>query len=122
MFLFTDADRHDNSHDKDTVILPEEEFLNATNSLNGLILFDKNLCSDHVATLVGKNQCKNVCNPCMEWKAQKNPTEIKNMQKGHMQDAIAVCEMLAYLSTEDISNSSEHDDVGKKLTGLRAKR
>ena len=51
----------------------------------------------------------------------KNPTEIKNMQKGHMQDAIAVCEMLAYLSTEDISNSSEHD-VGKKLTGLRAKR
>lgn len=121
IFLFTDTERYDNSHNKDITTLPEEELLNTINSLNGLILFDKNLCSDHIATLIEKNQCKDVCNPCIEWKAQKNPTEIRYMQKGHIQDAIAVCEILAYLSAEDTSSLSEYD-IGKKLTGFRAKR
>lgn len=121
VLLFTDASRYDNSNDKNITILPEEEFLNTINSLNGVILFDKNLCSDHIATLIEKNQYKDITNPCIAWKAQKNPTEIKHMKKGHIQDAIAVCEMLAYLSTEDISNLSEYD-VGKKLTELRKKR
>jgi len=121
VFLFTNADRYDNSHNKEITILPEEEFASVINDLNGIILFDKNLCSDYIATLIEKNQHKDVRNPCIEWKAQKNPIEIKYMQKGHIQDAIAVCEMLAYISTEDISNLSEYD-IGEKLTNLRKKR
>lgn len=121
IFLFTSKNRYNNSHGKDITIYPEEEFLNTINSLNGVILFDKNLCSDHIATFIEKNQHKDIANPCIEWKAQKNPIEIKYMKKRHIQDAIAVCEMLAYLSTEDITNLSEYD-IGKKLTELRKKR
>lgn len=120
IYLFTSADRYNNNHDKDITVLSDTEFSNTINALSGIILFDKNLCSDYISTLIEKNEHKHIKNPCIEWKAQKNSTEIKHMQKGHIQDAIAVCEMLAFIDNEDISNLSEYD-IGKKLTKLREK-
>lgn len=120
IYLFTDPERYDNNHNKDITILPEKEFSNVINNLKGSILFDENLCSDYISTLIEKNEHKHIKNPCIEWKAQKNSTEIKYMQKGHIQDAIAICEILAFIDNNDISSLTEYD-IGEKLTKLREK-
>lgn len=120
IYLFTSENRYDNDHNKDITILSDKEFSNKINSLKGKTLFDKNSCSDYISTLIESKNHKYVNNPCIEWKAQKNSTEIKYMQKGHVQDAVAVCELLAFIDGEDISNLSEYD-IGEKLTKLREK-
>lgn len=120
IYLFTDPERYDNNHNKDITILSEKEFSNVINNLKGSILFDENLCSDYISTLIEKNKHKHIKNPCIEWKAQKNSTEIKYMQKGHIQDAIAICEILAFIDNNDISSLTEYD-IGEKLTKLREK-
>ena len=61
-----------------------------------------------------------ITNPCMLWKACKNDIEIKHMQLGHVQDAVAVCELLSYIANNDVSSLSEYD-IGQKLTALRTK-
>ena len=42
------------------------------------------------------------------------------MQKGHIQDAIAICEILALIDNNDISSLTEYD-IGEELTKLREK-
>ena len=120
IYLFTNEDRYKNDYNKDITILPDKEFSNIIDSLKGKILFDKNLCSDYISTIIENKNHKHISNPCIDWKAQKNATEIKYMQKGHIQDAVAVCEILAFIDSEDISNLSEYD-IGEKLTKLRKK-
>jgi Xaa-Pro aminopeptidase len=57
----------------------------------------------------------------MLWKACKSSIEIDCMKQGHIQDAVAVCEMLSFISSEDISSLSEYD-LGLTLTKFRGKR
>ena len=120
IYLFTEINRYNNIHKKDITILNEAEFPNIINNLTGKILFDRNLCSDYITTLIEQKEYKETKNPCIEWKARKNPTEIKYMQEGHIQDAVAVCEILAFIDSDDKSSLSEYD-IGTKLSNLREK-
>jgi Xaa-Pro aminopeptidase len=118
IYLLTDESRYDNTHRKDITIIAESEFRSVINEIEGKILFDRDLCSDYITTLIEKKQYQHIKQPCINWKAQKNSTEIKHMQEGHIQDAVAVCEMLAFIAYEEISLLSEYD-LGRKLTDLR---
>ena len=125
-YLFTDSNRLDDAllaQRSDIDILPESDFESILAKMSGTILFDQTQCSRHIANLVKKREHKNITNPIMLQKACKNDTEIKYMKQGHVQDAAAICEILAFIdqaSNEDLNSLSEYD-IGKKLTSLRAK-
>lgn len=120
IYLFTDSERYENHGKKDITIISDNEFTDIINSIEGIILYDKNLCSDYISTLIETRKYRNIKNPCINWKAQKNPTEMQLMQEGHIQDAVAVCEMLSYIDKEDIASLSEYE-IGEKLTKFREK-
>ncbi|GAB4164165.1 MAG: aminopeptidase P family protein [Rickettsiaceae bacterium] len=120
-YLFTDINRFEHSLVRDNLeVLPEIELEKILASINGLVLFDKTQCSSYIAAIVKQKQSKHLSNPCMLWKACKNKIEIECMQQGHIQDAVAVCEMLSFIASEDLSLLSEYD-IGIKLTELRSK-
>ena len=102
------------------VILPEEEFASFALSLQGVTLFDDSQCSSYISNLITAKELKNIKNPCSLWKACKNDVEIKYMQQGHVQDAVAICEFLSFISQQNISDFTEYG-LGQKLTELRAK-
>lgn len=102
------------------VVLPEEEFASFSANLKGITLFDDSQCSSYISNLITAKEHKNIKNPCILWKACKNDIEIKHMQQGHVQDAVAVCEFLSFIYQQDISDFTEYD-LGQQLTGLRAK-
>jgi Xaa-Pro aminopeptidase len=121
IYCFFDINRMDSALVRDgMVVLPEGEFANVVANLQGVILFDDNQCSSYVRNLIIPKEHKNIKNPCDLWKACKNDVEIKYMQQGHVQDAIAVCEFLSYIVQRDISDLTEYD-LSQKLTELRKK-
>jgi Xaa-Pro aminopeptidase len=120
VYLFADANRYESSTKKNITILNEENFTDIIDDLNGVILFDKNLCSDYISTLIEAKTSQNIPNPSIAWKAIKNPIEIKHIQAGHIQDAVAVCEILAFTAGNDVSTLTEYD-IGERLTKLREK-
>ncbi|PCJ25779.1 MAG: aminopeptidase [Rickettsiales bacterium] len=122
LYLFTDAGRLDSELLRpDVTILDESEFGDTLKQTSGLILFDVNTCSSYIAELIMAQKYKQVKNPCLLWKACKNDTEIMHMQQGHVQDAVAVCEILSFLASGDVSDLTEYD-ISEKLTELRAAR
>jgi Xaa-Pro aminopeptidase len=101
-------------------IVEQKDFAKIIDDLKGMILFDVNQCSQYVNDLIAQKAHKNIKNPCSLWKACKNETEIRHMEKGHIQDAVAVCEMLAFIAKQNISDLTEYD-IGQKLTEFRQK-
>lgn len=54
----------------------------------------------------------------MLWKACKNSVEIEWAKKGHIQDAVAICEALAFIDNSDLSEVTEFE-IGQLLTEYR---
>ncbi len=120
-YLFTDKSRLKKSLNRsDITVIPESKFADILQKITGLILFDKTQSSSYFTGLIKTKKYKHIKNPCMLWKACKNNIEIKYIQEGHKQDAVAVCEMLALISKSEISSFTEYTLV-KKLTELRSK-
>lgn len=115
-YVFTK--REDN--DAHVPILPPEILIEKIQASKGTILFDDNLCSKYLSDIIKQKPHKIIQDPCILWKACKNDVEISGMIEGHIQDGIAVCEFLAFLSNNDLSVYSEYD-LGIKLTDFRAK-
>ena len=121
VYLFTNKDRLDKSLIRaDVTILPDSEFASIIEQFGGMILFDENQCSSYIAGLIKIKKYKHIKNPCDLWKACKNDVEIQYMKQGHVQDAVAVCEMLAFIAHQDISDLTEYD-LSQTLTALRRK-
>ncbi len=120
-YLFTDDKRFENGLIRDGInVLPESELLQIINSIQGVIVFDETQCPVYLSSIIKQNQFKLIKNPCMLWKACKNNIEIDRMKQGHIQDAVAVCEMLSFIANEDnISDLTEYD-LGLKLTNFRS--
>lgn len=121
IYLFADQNRIKTPLVREgLIILPSEEFSSVIAGLQGVILFDETQASSYICSLIKSKRYKHLKNPCSLWKACKNDVEIQYMQTGHVQDAVAVCELLAFIDDQDISNLTEYD-LGKKLTELRTK-
>lgn len=120
VYLFVDKNRADKSLHQRATMLLEEKLPSIIAELHGTILFDESQASSYISSLIKSKDHKHIKNPCSLWKACKNDAEIKYMHDGHIQDAVAVCEMLSLIEQEDIRALSEYD-LGKQLTALRAK-
>lgn len=123
-YLFTEINRDISevvSEKPIITILPEESLPKMIQEQKEKILFDENYCSKHLSDIIKKQSNQNIPNPCLLWKSCKNAVEITRMQEVHIQDAIAVCEFLAFLANNDLNSYSEYD-LGIKLTELRSQR
>lgn len=124
IILFTDKSRIDKELERQRpglVILPTDSFTKKIEEIKGRILFDSNLCSAYITNLIKNKKHKEIKNPIQFQKACKNEIELEYMVRGHVQDAIAVCEFLTMIANNDIKHLSEYD-LGLELTSLRAKR
>lgn len=119
-------------------LVPLIELQSLVDSIDGVILYDPNFASYHVSQML---EARNISSGIQDnndehksskkspgliqkWKAIKNESELKWMQEGHIQDGVAVIEMLSFLdscSSEDLASMSEYD-VSVMLTAHRAKR
>ncbi len=63
---------------------------------------------------------RNINNPIVDWKATKNPIEIKGFQSAHIRDGIAVCNFLHWLE----SNWQNNDELSivAKLKEFRSQQ
>jgi len=121
VYLFTDQARMKDERE-DIIILPEADFTKVIQGINGKILYDENLSSAYLVNEIKLREHKAISDPCQDWKACKNKTEIEYMKLGHIQDGAAVCEFLAFLANHDNISSLSEYDLGEILTGFRAKR
>ena len=120
-YLFTDINRLQESVSRQNLeILPESKLAQVLSQINGIVLFDQTQCSSYIISVLQCSQSQHLINPCMLWKSCKNNTEISCIKEAHILDAVAVCELLNMIVTEDTSNITEYD-IGVKLTEYRQK-
>jgi Xaa-Pro aminopeptidase len=121
IYLFTEQNRFETNVIRDGLeIVKETEFDRIIAEIGDVIIYDDKQCSSHISSLVKKREHKNISNPCMLWKACKNRVEIEHMKQMHIQDAVAVCEILAFIANGNLDSISEYD-IGLKLAELRSK-
>ncbi len=122
-YLFVESSVNHNLKEKKPFIdiLPNEYLSQIINNAEGKILFDDNFCPKYYSDLIKQRQFSSITNPCLLWKSCKNSVEIERMIEGHIEDGIAMCEFLAFLSYTDLKNYSEYD-IGLVLTDFRSKR
>jgi Xaa-Pro aminopeptidase len=122
VYLFTDEKRFkDHSSLRPEIkICPENALEKVITQIEGKILFDELTTSVAVIELLtGKNSVA-IKDPCRLWKAIKNNTEINYAIEGHIKDATALCEFLAYIDrSENLDQKSEYD-LGLILSKMRA--
>lgn len=119
IYLFTEAQRNISEIDRGNLILMQMEKLpQILSSINGKILFDENQASIFLYNILSSLYSKHITNPCMLWKACKNSIEIEWAKKGHIQDAVAVCEALAFINDNNLSEVTEFE-IGQLLTEYR---
>ena len=95
---------------------PTEDIFAALKSA-GKIQFDPSTCPIAFVNII--HDKLEAMNPCLIPKSCKNDTEIEYTKKGHIKDAVALCEGLAW--TQKMRGIREYD-ICLKLTELRAKQ
>lgn len=119
IYLFSEEQRDISKIDRGGILsMRIEKLPYILSSLKGKILFDENQTSVFLYNLFRGLGGQHVTNPCMLWKACKNSVEIEWAKKGHIQDAVAMCEALAFIDNNDLSEVTEFE-IGQLLTEYR---
>lgn len=119
IYLFTKEQRDVSKINRvGLVYMRMEKLPQILSSVKGAILFDDNQTSIFLYNVLSSLISKHVINPCMLWKACKNSREIEWAKKGHIQDAVAICEALAFIDNSDLSEVTEFQ-IGQLLTEYR---
>lgn len=92
-------------------VLAEENFGQVIQTINGKFLIDSGDTSLFIIDLLNQygKDFQKIEDPCKLLKAQKNTTELANIARYHVNDAVAVCEFLAYLDFADLTSLTEYD-------------
>ncbi len=85
--------------------------------ISGKIMIDPGNCSEGLQKLI-KNPVK-APNPCSIPQSCKNDVEIKGAIAGHIKDAVALCEALAWIVANKAKGLTEYD-ISLKLTHFRS--
>lgn len=119
IYLFTEEQREISKINRGGILsMKMEKLPYILSSVKGTILFDENQTSIFLYNVLSSLSCKHIINPCMLWKACKNSVEIEWTKKGHIQDAVAVCEALAFIDNNNLSEVTEFA-IGQLLTNYR---
>ena len=100
----------------------DDQFFSVINNLNGKsFCIDKNSCSIFYQSLINsKFKILSHEDPCYELKSIKNKLEIKNMERTHISDGVALTKFLYWMKNHKLSNLKEID-VERKLETFRKK-
>jgi Xaa-Pro aminopeptidase len=101
----------------------ENDFYNVLNLLNGSsFLIDDKSCSIYFENLIlSKFKIINKSDPCYLFKSIKNKTEIKNMEKAHIEDGVALTKFLYWIKNKK-KNGLDELGAEKKLEKFRKER
>lgn len=130
-YLFIEQDRINNDLKDirpDIEICDIDRINEYINIVEGTVAYDANTCSYNYTQIMNQRSQKNpsvtINDPVTSWKAVKNDTELEYIQKGHIADAVAVCEFLAAIDNTDptdLKRLTEYD-LGLMLTQYRQKQ
>lgn len=114
VYFFADPNRLDagaKNELKEFQVLAEENFGQVIQTINGKFLIDSGDTSLFIIDLLNQygKDIQKIDDPCKLLKAKKNSTELENIARYHLNDAVAVCEFLAYLDNTDITSLTEYD-------------
>ncbi len=100
----------------------EKDFYNILNKLKGKnFSIDENSCSVFFEKLISsKFKIINRLDPIYKFKSVKNNTELKNMEKAHVEDGAALTKFLYWIKNTKIENLNELK-IQKKLENFRKK-
>ena len=85
------------------------------------IIIDERTCSIFSENIINKKfNIKKKVDPCYLLKSKKNPSEIKNMIKSHVEDGVALTKFLFWIKNKSNSNLTELN-AEKKLEQFRKK-
>lgn len=100
--------------------LPEEKLTEVFTNLTGKILIEER-ASVFIMDLIKNHDVQTIKDPCQLHKACKNSIEIEHSINSHIKDAVAICELLSYVSSFTGSCLTEFS-LGVMLTDFRAKQ
>lgn len=124
LYLFTNPNRANQEimiARPDITILSEERFAGILGHANK-VLVDENFASSYIMDLLNNKLVEKINDPCQLSKAIKNDIEIKHAVNFHINDAVALCEFLAYLfELPNLQDQTEYD-LGEILTEFRSKQ
>ncbi|MGC0371412.1 MAG: hypothetical protein DGJ47_000101 [Rickettsiaceae bacterium] len=122
VYVFADQKRIESGFILDQIkFISKDSLQKMFDNIKGKIIYDKTETSLYTSLLIKAKDHICMNSPCLMWKAKKNSVEIEFAKRGHIEDAVAVCETLAFLEKNDISNMTEYD-VGEMLQKNRSKR
>lgn len=124
LYLFTNPNRVNQDvmiARPDITILPEGKFADILGQTNK-VLVDENFASSYIMDLLNNKLVEKINDPCQLSKALKNDVEIKHAINFHINDAVALCEFLAYLfELPNLQDQTEYN-LGEILTEFRSKQ
>ncbi len=102
--------------------IEENNFYRVINQLKGVnFSIDQISCSIYFEKLISsKFKIINKVDPCYLFKSIKNTTEIKNMEKAHIEDGVALTKFLYWIKNSKIEKLDELK-IQKKLENFRRK-
>ena len=102
--------------------IEENDFYRVINQLKGVnFSIDQISCSIYFEKLISsKFKIINKVDPCYLFKSIKNTTEIKNMEKAHIEDGVALTKFLYWIKNSKIEKLDELK-IQKKLENFRRK-
>ncbi len=102
--------------------IQEDDFYDVINKLKGVnFSIDEISCSIYFEKLLSsKFKIINKSDPCYLFKSIKNTTELKNMEKAHIEDGVALTKFLYWIKNSDIKKLDELK-IEKKLESFRKK-
>lgn len=123
MFLFTNTNRKFDvikQNINGIEILDESEIKSFLKLIDERVMVDSNCASIAIVSMIQNKVISE--DPCIMMKACKEDVEIDGFRNSHIKDAIALCEVLALLESQEYSNDLSEYDVSLMLTEARKKQ
>ncbi len=125
IYLFASKFKINDIRNKITIninYIQEDDFYDVINKLKGVnFSIDEISCSIYFEKLLSsKFKIINKSDPCYLFKSIKNTTELKNMEKAHIEDGVALTKFLYWIKNSDIKKLDELK-IEKKLESFRKK-
>ncbi len=126
IYLFSEEEKYKkikNSKEYRKIVFKNNnDFFSVLNGIKGnTFCIDKLTCSIFFESIIkSKFKILSETDPCYDLKSIKNPTEIRNMKKAHIEDGVALTKFLYWIKNRKL-NGLDELHVEKKLERFRKK-
>ena len=101
------------------IVKPYDAFYEDVATIKGSVLIDEGKTNYATLHLLGDKARHTEIFPVCRFKSLKNATEIKNMKKAHLDDAVAMIKFMRYLKKEAVAQGATEISVADQLEQYR---